>query len=147
MDATDFDSLPERIASLNDEQILRMLGEDAGQYKQETLAIAEQEAHRRGLDLKKNVKPSKKKTGVLSSALKSAVSAAISAMKPGRYTAAGKPVICSHCGSEVFDEKSVLLNTRTKTFFDMDWLDSGAAVLICTECSRIHWFAKCPDRR
>ena len=38
-----------------------------------------------------------------------------------------------------------LLNTRTRSVFNVDWADPSASILICAECGRIEWFAHEPD--
>jgi hypothetical protein len=65
---------------------------------------------------------------------------------PHEYTSAGRPVRCPHCGHTQFIHGSALLNTKGRTFFNMDWADPSAATLICAECSRIEWYAQEPDR-
>ncbi len=119
------------IKSLNDGQLMRMLTVDSSQCTPEALAIAEAEAVRRGLDL----------------AATEQVNDAVKAKEPGQYLAADKPVVCDQCGNDLFSEKPVLLNTRLLTFFRFDWLDKGATVLICSNCSKILWFAVPPTRK
>ena len=72
---------------------------------------------------------------------------AASAFGPGPYEIDRKPIRCSHCGGEIFAQGEAQLNTAVMTFFKLDWLDQSATVLICTECSQILWFGKCPARR
>jgi len=59
-----------------------------------------------------------------------------------QFTAAGKPVRCTHCGGQEFDRRDVLMNTRGATFFNLDWLNRKAVALACRQCGRIEWFAK-----
>jgi hypothetical protein len=66
---------------------------------------------------------------------------------PARWTAADRPIACPHCAGDTFVERSILLNTRGLTFFELDWLNDTAAVLECTKCSRLEWFAKRPANR
>lgn len=56
------------------------------------------------------------------------------------FTLAGKPVCCSHCEHTEFDAREILLNTRTATFFNVDWLNRGATALTCRRCAHIEWF-------
>ena len=65
----------------------------------------------------------------------------------GRYSAAGTPITCDHCGGEEFDAATVLLNTTVLTLLDLDWADRKATVLSCRRCGRIQWFSKTPQRR
>lgn len=58
------------------------------------------------------------------------------------YEANGTPVTCVHCQHHQFDKSKALVNSRGMTFFDLDWLDESATVLICRQCGYIHWFAK-----
>lgn len=64
----------------------------------------------------------------------------------GRFAAAGQPVRCPHCGGAEFDSREILLNTRTATFFNFDWLNRGATTLRCRSCGRIEWFAVAPQK-
>ena len=65
----------------------------------------------------------------------------------GIFVAAGKQVVCPHCGSDRFEEGRVLLNSTVLTLFDLDWADRNATILSCRKCSRIEWFARRPDRQ
>ena len=138
--------MEDQIRKMSDEQILRMLMIDSAQYRPEALAIAEDEAQRRGLDLQTSLTGTGGEHVKFGEALKSAFESAKAAMGPARFVAAGKPIICTHCGAELFDEKPALLNTRLLTFFKFDWLDPGATVLVCKTCASIRWFAKSPER-
>lgn len=60
------------------------------------------------------------------------------------YQAAGKTIQCPHCGHDQFASRQILLNTRGATFFNFDWLNKGATVLTCQQCSRLEWFAEPP---
>jgi len=66
--------------------------------------------------------------------------------EPAEYSIAGHTVRCPHCGHSKFTPGSALLNTAGRTFFKVDWADPGATILVCSECSRIEWFAQEPDR-
>jgi hypothetical protein len=63
------------------------------------------------------------------------------------YEMAGRPVKCAHCGERKFVPSSALLNTRALTFFNFDWANSGATLLICAECGRIEWFLHEPTEK
>jgi len=43
-------------------------------------------------------------------------------------------------------KRSALLNSSGSTFFQLDWTDPAATILVCAECGRIEWFAQEPDR-
>ena len=57
-----------------------------------------------------------------------------------KYEVAGIPVICSHCGHNEFESSTAMLNTRALTFFDLDWANEEATILICKHCGHIEWF-------
>lgn len=66
--------------------------------------------------------------------------------EPRRYAVAGRPVRCPHCGeSEFVPGGNVLLNSRARTVFNIDWADPAAHVLVCAECGRIEWFSNEPE--
>ena len=48
-------------------------------------------------------------------------------------------------GAKFVPGGNVLLNTRARSAFNVDWADPTAAVLICAECGRIEWFANEPE--
>lgn len=56
------------------------------------------------------------------------------------YEVAGKPVTCSHCGGEAFDERSAQLNTAGASFLGLDWANTSARVLVCHTCGHLEWF-------
>jgi hypothetical protein len=72
---------------------------------------------------------------------------AASVFKPGQYALAGKVITCPHCGRDVFEKREAQLNTALRTFFNMDWLDESATVLVCVECGQIQWFGKSPTKK
>jgi len=84
--------------------------------------------------------------GNLGKALKRGIKAFAGTMGPGEYEAGGKRVACSHCGCEEFAEGSAQLNTAGMTFFGLDWANESATTLACTNCGRIQWFLKRPER-
>jgi len=79
-------------------------------------------------------------------ALKSAAKGFTDVSSPGEYTAAGKKVLCPHCGGSKFAGKTVLLNTKIMTFLDFDWADPSASTLACANCGYVQWFARKPER-
>ena len=64
----------------------------------------------------------------------------------GRFAAAGKTIVCPHCGGDQFDSGAVLLNTTVLTLLDLDWADRRASILSCRRCGRIEWFSRSPER-
>lgn len=70
----------------------------------------------------------------------------VTALGPGKYAAAGRVIVCPHCHGEVFQLGSAQLNTAGLTFFNLDWANRSATTLACTNCGRIEWFAKRPER-
>ena len=136
--------LAERIALLNDNDLVVMLTVNAEQYRPEALELAKAEASRRGLAL---VSPAPEPVPpALQEVALSALRAAGDALGPGQYSAAGKAVVCSHCGGDRFEQHQALLNTRALTFFNLDWLNRAGAALLCESCGLIQWFATPPER-
>jgi hypothetical protein len=80
-------------------------------------------------------------------ALKAGVDGFKTANDPTEYSVAGRPVRCPHCGNATFADGRAMLNTRTRTLFNVDWFDPEATILVCSECSRIEWFAQAADRK
>ena len=146
MTASDKAELTQRLQNMDDEQLVCMATTDRAQYRQETLELTEAEARRRGLDLHNSPISTEPESAGFGAAARSAVKAAKEAIGSQRFVAAGKPVVCSHCGCDLFQEQNVLLNTRGLTFFQLDWLDKGAFILVCTRCSQVLWFAKPASR-
>jgi len=54
--------------------------------------------------------------------------------------APGKKLACLVCAHAQFHKRRALLNTRTATFFKLDWANATATNLVCTQCGYIHWF-------
>jgi len=52
----------------------------------------------------------------------------------------GRPLKCQVCGHDQFWRHEVLLNTRTLTLFDMEWMNREATCVICEQCGYVHWF-------
>lgn len=67
------------------------------------------------------------------------------ANQPRPCSVAGKPVRCPHCSNTTFLPATAQLNSAGRTFFNLDWTDPSATILICAECGRIEWFAQAPD--
>lgn len=64
----------------------------------------------------------------------------------GEFSVSGTPVECPHCGGRRFTAGRAQLNTALATLLNLDWIDTAAAVLICTTCSQIQWFGDLPER-
>lgn len=79
-------------------------------------------------------------------ALKRGVQAFSESLGPGEYSAAGKKIICDHCGSVEFAKSSALLDTAGMSFVNLEWADRSATTLACTTCGKIQWFLKQPER-
>ena len=65
--------------------------------------------------------------------------------KTKRVTVAGKTLLCGCCGCSEFITSEVQLHSQGMTFLKLEWLGPSAHVLICSNCSRIEWFAKKPE--
>ncbi len=65
--------------------------------------------------------------------------------KTNRFIVAGKSLECASCGCTEFIRSEAQLHTQGMTFFQLEWLGPRAHVLICSNCSRIEWFAKKPE--
>ena len=139
-----------RIESLTDDELVRLLTVEADQYREEALDIARAEAARRGVvigDPAPVASPGGAHIGTALRAFGQGVGQAVAtAFRPARYTAAGKALLCTHCGHDRFDSQSAIVNTRGLTFFGLDWLDKGATVLACTRCGLVQWFRTAPER-
>ena len=140
------DTLSARIASLGDDDIVRILTVDAEQYRPEALDLARAEATRRGLTLDAGVSDSEPADRSLGGAVRAFGQGVASQLGPAAFTAAEKLVSCPHCGGESFDERQAVVNTRGLTFFGLDWLDRGATVLSCTRCGLLQWYRVAPSR-
>jgi uncharacterized protein len=79
-------------------------------------------------------------------AVKAGVAGFKEGTEPSEYSVAGRPVRCPHCEHTKFGSGRALLNTAGRTFFNLDWTDPSATILVCSECGRIEWFAQEPDR-
>jgi hypothetical protein len=140
------DTLERRIGELPDEELLRLLTTDEDQYRPEALQLARAEARRRRLEIEPPDLSEDRAGSNLGGALRAFADGVAEEFRPGRFTAAGKRIVCSHCGGEVFELQSALVNTRALTFFSLDWLNRGAMVLVCESCGLLTWFRNAPDR-
>ena len=62
------------------------------------------------------------------------------------YSLHGKKITCQHCGGDQFFERNALLNTVGMTFFDLDWANRQAALLVCLSCRHIQWYLEKPEK-
>jgi hypothetical protein len=60
--------------------------------------------------------------------------AAVKEATPHRFEAAGKAVVCAHCGNDTFNEVGVL------------GVSFGGYGISCTKCTRIEYFLKAPSQ-
>ena len=68
--------------------------------------------------------------------------------EPGwEFEVIGKTVVCPHCGSTFFEDRSAQLNTRGMTFLGLDWANATAVVLECVVCGRLEWFMPDPNKK
>lgn len=79
-------------------------------------------------------------------AMRSGVKGVVDAMGPGRYSAAGRDIRCSHCEGTSFEQREAQLNTTGMTMVGLDWLNRSGYALVCVECGLIQWFGLRPDR-
>ncbi|MHB8799390.1 MAG: zinc ribbon domain-containing protein [Thermoanaerobaculia bacterium] len=140
------DTLSLRIASLGDEEIVRILTVDAEQYRPEALDVARAEATRRKLSLDAGAPAPEPTDRSLGRAVRAFGQGVASQLGPAAFTAAEKVVSCPHCGGQSFEERQAVVNTRGLTFFGLDWLDKGVTVLSCTRCGLLQWFRIAPAR-
>jgi len=71
------------------------------------------------------------------------------AVQPGRFELAGKPIVCSHCGNDTF--------VRAEATAALLQLQAGdgskgvnarpAGALVCMDCTRVEWFLNAPRPR
>ena len=60
----------------------------------------------------------------------------------GYLIAGNRLILCPICGHDRFHQQRTLMNTRTMTFLNFDWADSGADTRICERCTYVMWFAR-----
>ncbi len=140
------DTLEQRIGELPDEELLLLLTTDADKYRSEALELARVEAKRRNLNVDTLDLSEKRRGSTLGEAFGAFASGVASEFRSGRFTVAGKPIACPHCAGEVFELRSAVVNTRALTFLRLDWLNRGAAVLVCEACGLLSWFRNPPER-
>jgi predicted nucleic-acid-binding Zn-ribbon protein len=88
-----------------------------------------------------------RKLGAIARGVQAAAKGVAARMASRRFSVADKPVRCPHCGGETFEEGSALLNTRGLTFLNLDWANRDATTLVCTECGKVEWFLRTPEKR
>lgn len=52
----------------------------------------------------------------------------------------GNKLHCRICEHDQFYKRRSQLNTRTATFFNLDWVNRSAFAYVCAKCSHIDWF-------
>ncbi|WP_369214608.1 hypothetical protein [Streptomyces flavofungini] len=60
--------------------------------------------------------------------------------KPVRAVIGEMRISCQVCGSDVFREREVKLNSFGMEFMKMAWADEAATGLICWKCGYVHLF-------
>lgn len=63
-----------------------------------------------------------------------------------RYQAGNAKIVCPCCQNDTFDADYRQLNSRGATFFNLDWANRNATILICQRCTHISWFMQEPDK-
>lgn len=61
-----------------------------------------------------------------------------------QYEAAGRQILCTHCGGDTFEQHEAMLNTTGATLLNLDWLNQSGTALICDTCGLIQWFGRRP---
>jgi uncharacterized protein len=77
--------------------------------------------------------------------LKAGIKGFFRGLGSGRYEAAGREVVCLHCGEKIFAQHEALLNTTGATLLNLDWANKSGTALICENCGLIQWFGKRPE--
>lgn len=57
-----------------------------------------------------------------------------------KYTIADVHITCPCCKNDTFDLDYRQLNTKGASFFNFDWANKNAAILVCHKCSHVSWF-------
>jgi hypothetical protein len=61
-------------------------------------------------------------------------------MQASTFEIADKELLCQHCGNRYFFVKSAQLNTSFFEFINLEWLNQGGKLFVCSRCGFIHWF-------
>lgn len=78
---------------------------------------------------------------------RTAGSEAEQASPSARFEVAGKPVVCPHCGGEVFVDGCLQLDDANVRFRGIDCRGKVNHLLMCVDCTRVEWFGYEPQRR
>ncbi|MCC6784949.1 MAG: hypothetical protein IT457_19025 [Planctomycetes bacterium] len=119
-----------RISALDDVELIKILTIHAAEQSEEVLALATEEAQRRGVPIDEAFIPRESGTEA--------------DPESRQWVAAGIALNCLHCGADGFRSREIVLNTRAMTFFDLDWLNRGAHAMECATCGLVQIFAKRP---
>lgn len=65
-------------------------------------------------------------------------------LRPHSVVITGNSVRCQHCAYDQFLERKALLNTAGLTFFNLEWANQSARLLVCARCGFLHWFVPSP---
>ena len=118
-----------QILGLSDVDLIRLLTVQAADQSQEVLAIASEEANRRGVPIDEAFIPADSPE----------------AIGHARWKVGGVQLKCPHCSGMAFRSGRMLLNTRGMTLFGLDWLNRGAHTMECTACGLLQIFTMPPE--
>lgn len=62
-----------------------------------------------------------------------------------RFKINGIKIECPICRNDTFEKDYRQLNSRAATFFNFEWANKNAVILICKHCSHISWFMNEPN--
>jgi hypothetical protein len=119
-----------RILSLGDVDLVRLLTVDAAAQTADVIEFATDEAKRRGLPVDEAFLPEQ--------------DAASRSANAQRWVAAGRVLVCPHCQHDRFHRRSVLQNTRGMTFLRLDWANRGVDAMECQHCGLVQTFTTPP---
>ena len=57
-----------------------------------------------------------------------------------KYEVRNHKIYCPICNNDTFEKDYRQLNTKVATFFNFDWANQDATILICHQCTHISWF-------
>ena len=61
--------------------------------------------------------------------------------EPAPQTVAGRALKCPVCQNDRFTVSRRILPSRGAALFDMEWINRGATIYICSDCDHLLWFA------
>ena len=57
-----------------------------------------------------------------------------------QVTLDGKLLTCPACGNNCYHERTSMMNTRLREFFNVAWTGDKATNFVCTNCGYVFWF-------